>query len=71
MSDCCFIGQCIDLEICKFIFLEFIKFNLDSILMYMSAMYCFACILFIQHIIICSVYNSVQCVHNFYNQLNS
>ena len=37
-----FIGQHIDVGTCKFIPMEFIKFNLDSVLMYMfmSAMYC-------------------------------
>ena len=37
-----FIGLCIDVGTCKFIPLEFIKFSLDSVLMYMfmSDMYC-------------------------------
>ena len=66
-----FIGLCIDVRTCKFIPLEFIKFNLDSVFMYMfmSAMYC-VCMPTFHSAYICMVFNSVKCVHYFY-QVNS
>ena len=67
-----FIGLCIDVRTCKFTPLEFIKFNLDSVFMYMfmSAMYC-VCIHTFHSAHICMVFNSVKCVHYFYHQVNS
>ena len=62
-----FIGLCIYGRTCKFI-----KFNLDSVLMYMfmSAMYC-VCIHTFHSAHICMVFNSVKCVNYFYHQVNS
>ena len=67
-----FIGLGIDVRTCKFISLEFIKFNLDSVLMYMfmSAMYC-VCMHTFHSAHIYMVFNSVKCVHYFYHQVNS
>ena len=55
-----FIGLCI----------EFIKFYLDYVLMYMfmSAMYC-VCMHTFHSAYICMVFNSVKCVHNYHNQV--
>ena len=66
-----FIGLCIDVRTCKFIPLEFMKFNSDSVLMCMftSAMYC-VCMHTFHLAHICMVFNSVKCVHYFY-QVNS
>ena len=64
------IGLYIDVGSYKLIPLEFIKYNLDFVLMYMSAMY-YACIQNFHSAHICIVYNSVACVHYFYNQVNS
>ena len=71
-----FIGLCIDVRTCKFIPLEFIKSNLDSVLMYMfmSDMYCVCMHTFHSahtYIHIYMVYNSVKCVHSFYNPVNT
>ena len=63
-----FIGLCIDVGTYKFISLEFINYHLDSVLM--SAMYC-VCMYTFHSAHICIVYNSVKCVHYFYNQVNS
>ena len=65
-------GLCIDVRTCKFIPLEFIKFNLDSVLMYMvmSDMYCVYMHTF-HSAHICMVVTSVKCVHYFYHQVNS
>ena len=67
-----FIGLCIDVRTCKFTPLEFIKFNLDYVPMYMfmSDMYC-VCMPTFHSANICMVYNSVKCVHIFYHQVNS
>ena len=67
-----FIGLCIDVRTCTFIPLEFIKLNLDSVLMYMfmSDMYC-VCMHTFHLAHICMVFNSVKCVHYFYHQVNS
>ena len=67
-----FIGLFINVRTCKFIPLEFIKFNLDSVLMYMfmSAMYC-VCMHTFHSAHICMVFNSVKCVYYFYHQVNS
>ena len=70
-----FIGLCIDVGTYTFIPLEFIKFKLDSVLMYimfMSAMYCVCMHTFHSaHTYICIVYNSVKCVRYSYNHVNS
>ena len=60
----------IDLGACKFIPLEFIKYKLDSVLMFMSAIYR-VCMHTFHSADICIVCNSVKCVHYFYNQVNS
>ena len=67
-----FIGLCIDVGTCKFKPLEVIKFYLDYVLMYMlmSYMYC-VCMHTFHSAHICMVYNSVKCVHYFYQQVNS
>ena len=67
-----YIGLCIDVGTCKCIPLEFIKFNLDSVLLYMfiSDMY-YVCMHTCHSVHICMVYNSVKCVHYFYHQVNS
>ena len=65
-----FIGLCIDVGTYYFIQLEFIKFNFDSMLMYMSAMYC-VCMYTFHSTHICMVFNSVNCVHYFYHQVYS
>ena len=61
-----FIGLCIDVRTCKFIPLEFIKFYLDYVLMYMfdfmSAMYC-VCMHTFHSVHICMVFNRVKYVH--------
>ena len=59
-----FIRLCIDVGTCNCIPLEFIKFNLDSVLMFMSAMYC-VCMHTFHSAHICMVFNSVKCVHYF------
>ena len=66
-----FIGLCIVVRTCKFIPLEFIKYNLDYVLMYMfmSTMYC-VCMHTFHSAHICMVFNSVKCVHYFYYQVN-
>ena len=67
-----FIELCIDVGTCKFIPLEFIKFNLDYVVMYMfmSDMYC-VCMHTFHSAHICMVHNSVKCVHYFYHQVYS
>ena len=67
-----FIGLCINVRKCKLIPLEFIKFNLYYVLMYMfmSAMYC-VCMHTFYSAHICMVFNSVKCVHYFYHQVHS
>ena len=66
-----FIGLCIDVGTCTFKPLEFFKFYLDYVLMYMfmSAMYC-VCMHTFHSAHKCMVFNSVKCVHYFYNQVN-
>ena len=56
---------------CIFIPMEFIKFNLVCVLMYMfmSALYC-VCMHTFHSVHICMVFNSVKCVHYFYHQVN-
>ena len=51
---------------------EFIKFNFDSVMMYMfmSAMYC-VCMHTFHSAHVCIVYNSVKCVRYSYNKVNS
>ena len=55
----------------KYIPFEFIKNNLDYLLMYMfmSAMYCVYMHTF-HSAHICIVFNNVKCVHYFYHQVN-
>ena len=67
-----FIGLCIDVGTYKFIPMEFIKFNLDSVLMYMfmSLIY-YVCMHTFHSAHICIVYNSVKCVRYSYNQVHS
>ena len=67
----CFIGLCIVVRTCKFIPLEFIKYNLNYVLMYMfmSAMYS-VCMHTFHSAHICMVFNSVKCVHYLYDQVN-
>ena len=67
-----FIGLCIVVRTCKFIPLEFIKFNLYYVPthMFMWAMYC-VCRHTFHSTHICVVFNSVKCVHYFYLQVNS
>ena len=45
-------------------------FNLDYVLMYMSAMY-YVCMHTFHSAHICMVFNSVKCVHYFYHQVIS
>ena len=65
-------GLCIDVGTFKFLLLEFIKFNLDSVPMYMFmwAMYC-VCMHTFNSAHICMVYNSLKCVHYLYHKANS
>ena len=67
-----FIGLCIDVGTYTCIPLEFIEFNLDFVLMYMcmSVMY-YVCMHTFHSAHICMVFNSVKCVHYYYNQVNS